>query len=674
MVRNIDPKLVDQAVLTIQMLAVDGVEKARSGHPGAPMGQADVAFELFMHALRFDPADPHWPNRDRFVLSSGHASMMLYSLLHLAGYDLSLDELKQFRQWGSRTPGHPEARHAPGVETTTGPLGQGLANAVGMAAGLGMLAARFEPHEPGLIDARVFCIAGDGDMMEGISSEAASLAGHLGLGNLVLVYDDNDISIDGPTSLSFSEDVGQRFEALGWHVQHVDGHDHAQIRRALDAAMAEQSRPSLIVARTHIAKGAATMQDSAGAHGSPLGADEVRRTKDKHGWPHEPAFLVPDAVRALFAERAREGAALRQSWLEKLARLEARGGAPAELWRKLTRRALPPDLLAQLVAAAPAKEAATRVQSGLVEQRVAELVPALVGGSADLTPSNNTFIKGAAVVARGELAGRNFHFGVREHAMGAFANGLALTDAFIPFVSTFLVFSDYVRPAVRMAALSKLQAIFVFTHDSLHLGEDGPTHQPVEHLWALRVIPNVDVVRPADALECAAAWAQALERRIGPTVFALSRQSLPNLPRPEGFDPSWMLRGAYVLADPPTGPTGQAVLDAVVVATGSEVSLCFEACKLLAARGRRLRLVSAPCWEAFERQPASYREQVLPRGVRRAVVELGVTQPWRGVAGEGGLVIGHDNFGMSAPSKVIAEKLGLTPAAVADRLERWLAG
>jgi transketolase len=668
MPREIDPKLVEKAVHTIQMLAVDGVEKAKSGHPGAPMGQASIAFETFMRHLRFDPADPWWPGRDRFVLSSGHASMLLYAMLHLCGYDLPLEELERFRQWGSKTPGHPECRHAPGVETTTGPLGQGIATAVGMAAGLKMLAARLGADGSGLCGARVFGIAGDGDMMEGISGEAASLAGHLRLDNLVFFYDDNHISIDGPTSLSFSEDVGKRFEAYGWYVQRIDGHDHAAIRAALDAAVAEPVRPSLIMARTHIAQGSPNKHDTAGAHGSPLGPEETRLTKQAIGWPLEPTFLVPDDVRALFAARAAEGAAERKAWLARRAAFEQKGGATVELYRQLTTRAVPADLLAQLVAAAPQKAAATRVQAGLVEQSVAALVPSLVGGSADLTPSNNTTIKDGGTIGPDAWSGRNWHFGVREHAMAAMAAGLALTDAFVPFVSTFLVFSDYMRPAIRVAALSRLQVVYVFTHDSLHLGEDGPTHQPVEHCWALRLIPNLDLVRPADALECAAAWAHALERRDGPTALALTRHSVPNLPRPDGFTPELMLRGAYVLSEPAGGK-----LDAVLVATGSEVSVAYEACKLLAAEGKRIRLVSAPCWSAFERQDAAYRAEVLPPGVPRASFELGVTGPWRGVVGERGLCIGHDGFGMSAPSEVIAEKLGFVPPAVAARIRSWLA-
>ncbi len=665
-----DPKLVDSAVKTIQMLAVDAVEKANSGHPGAPLGLAAIAFELWSRELAFDPKDPHWPNRDRFVLSCGHASALLYSLLHLAGFDLPMSELEKFRQWGSKTPGHPEVHLTPGVETTTGPLGQGIANAVGMATSLKMLGARF-PGDGGLFDARVFGIASDGDMMEGISGEASSLAAHLGLDNLIFFYDDNGITIDGKTELAFSEDVGKRYEAYGWYVQRIDGHDHAQIRAALDAAArqrpkGQEGRPALIVARTHIGKGAPTKQDTAHAHGEPLGAAELAATKKAIGWEHEP-FFVPNEVRALFAEIAERGAARRKRWLAKRDALLARGGAEAKLYQQLFEARLPADLLDQLCAAAPAGEQATRIVSGVVQQRAAALAPALVGGSADLTPSNKTWIKDAPPIARGKFEGRNFHFGIREHAMGAFANGMSLSGAFIPYTATFLVFSDYMRPAIRLAGLSHIQTAFVFTHDSLYLGEDGPTHQPVEHLWALRAIPNVDVARPADALECAAAWAMALERSDGPTVIALTRQNTAVLTRPAGFTNAAMMRGAYTVDEADGAP------EAVLIATGSEVGVAVAAKKALGARGKRLRVVSGLCWDRFERQDAAYRDALLPRGVKRCSVELGITGPWRGVVGEGGLTIGHDGFGHSAPWQVIRDKIGMTGDGVAARLRDWLA-
>jgi transketolase len=659
--RTYDAKLVEKAVATIRMLSVDGVEKANSGHPGTPMALAGIAFEIWTRELRYDPTAPGWLDRDRFVLSCGHASMLLYSMLHLSGYDLRLDELEHFRQWGSRTPGHPELHVTPGVEVTTGPLGQGISNAVGIAASIKMLGARFNAHGP-LATGRVFGLCSDGDMMEGVSGEAASLAGHLGLDNIVFFYDDNHITIDGKTDLAFSEDVGKRYEAYGWYVQHIDGHDHAQIREALARAVAEPARPSLIVARTHIGIGS-PKQDSSKAHGEPLGEKDVKATKAALGWPETP-FYVPDEVRALFAERAGDGKAAHAAWKRVEGELAAKGGADAELWTKITTRAVPADLFEQLCAAAPAKDAATRVQGSVVEQRAAALVPSLVGGSADLNPSTKTYIEGSAAIARGSFGGRNIHFGIREHAMGSFLNGMAAADGFIPFGSTFLVFSDYMRPALRLAALSHLQAITVFTHDSVYVGEDGPTHQPVEHYWALRLIPNLDFVRPCDALECAMAWTHALERKNGPTAIALTRQKLANIPRPAGFENRTMLRGAYVLADA-TDPT------MIIVATGSEVEVAIGAKKLLDAEGERVRVVSAPCWTLFERQDAAYRDAVLPRGPRRVVVEIGVTAPWKGVVGLDGLVIGLDHFGASAPDRVLQKEFGFTPEAVAARIRAW---
>lgn len=667
MQRTYDPKLVTKAVHTIAMLAVDGVEKASSGHPGTPMALAGIAFEIWTRHLRYDPKNPSWPDRDRFVLSCGHASMLLYGMLHLSGYDVSLEDLRQFRQWGSKTPGHPEVHHTPGVEVTTGPLGQGISNAVGMAASIKMLAARFNGAAP-VSTARVFGICSDGDVMEGVSGEAASLAGHLGLGNLNFFYDDNKITIDGSTSLAFTEDVGRRYESYGWHVQHIDGHDPEQIRAALDAAVAETARPSLIVARTHIGLGSPNRVDTSKAHGEPLGAAEVKATKEALGWPLEPTFLVPSDVQALFDERAKDGARERASWLETAASVERHPQLGA-LYKRLMAKDVPADLLEKLCAAAPQKSAATRVQSGLIEQKVAELVPSFMGGSADLNPSTKTYINDSTALQKGDFSGRNVHFGIREHAMGAFVNGVAVSDGFIPFGATFFVFSDYMRPTIRLAALSNLQSIFVFTHESVYLGEDGPTHQPVEHLWALRVIPNTDVVRPCDALECAAAWAHALQRRSGPTILALTRQTLHNLERPAGFKNELMLKGAYVIAEASGGaPT------MVIMATGSEVEPSLAAKKLLEAEGERVRLVSAPCWDAFQRQDKAYRQSVLPPGVPRVIVELGVSEPWQGAAGDDGLVIGHDGFGTSAPAEVIQEKFGFTPDAIAKKIRTWKKG
>ncbi len=661
--RTPDAKLVEEAVHTVRMLAMDGVEKANSGHPGTPMALADIALEIWLGHLRYDPKAPDWADRDRFVLSCGHASMLLYSMLHLSGYDLSIDDLKHFRQLDSKTPGHPEVHITEGVEVTTGPLGQGISNAVGIAASIKMLGARFNEHGP-ISTARVFGIASDGDMMEGISGEAGSLAGHLGLDNLVFFYDDNKITIDGNTELAFSEDVGKRYEAYGWFVQHIDGHDHAQIRAALDKAVAEPARPSLIVARTHIGIGS-PKQDSEKAHGEPMGPKAIEATKKALGWPAEPTFYVPDSVRALFAERAEDGKKARADWQKVVADFEKKGGEAVALYHQIMTRAVPANLLEELCKAAPTKDGATRAHGGTIEQRAAALVPSLIGGSADLNPSTKTFIEGSASLAKGKFEGRNVHFGIREHAMGAFVNGVAVSDGFIPFGSTFLIFSDYMRPAIRLAALSKLHSIFVFTHDSVYLGEDGPTHQPVEHYWALRLIPNLDFVRPCDALETAAAWAHALERKKGPTALALTRQKLPNIPRPEGFDNKVMQKGAYILADSDGAPT------LVLIATGSEVELAIGAKKLLDAEGEKVRVVSALCWNAFERQDQAYKDSVLPKDAVRVSIEIGVTEPWRGIVGATGLTIGHDDFGYSAPDKDIQKKLGFTVDGVANRIRAF---
>lgn len=659
-----DPKLIDKAVHTIQMLAVDGVEKANSGHPGTPMALAAIAVEIWLRHLRYDPSDPSWADRDRFVLSCGHASMLIYSLLHLAGYDLPMDQLKQFRQWGSRTPGHPESHVTAGVEVTTGPLGQGISNAVGIAAGIKMLAARFNSEGP-ISTGRVFGICSDGDVMEGISAEAGSLAGHLGLDNLIFFYDDNRITIDGKTDLAFSEDVGKRYEAYGWYVQHIDGHDHAQIRESLDKAVANTGKPSLIVARTHIGIGS-PKQDSSKAHGEPLGSEAIAATRKKLDWSDD-TFVVPDDVRSLFNERAAEGRKAHQAWKAVYNHFQTVANSTPALYAQITGKHVPDDLLEELVKAAPPKDAATRVQSGVIEQRVAALVPSLVGGSADLNPSTKTYIEGSPALSAGHFEGRNIHFGIREHAMGAFVNGLAVSGGFIPFGSTFLVFSDYMRPAIRLAALSHIQSLFVFTHDSVYLGEDGPTHQPVEHFWALRLIPNLDLYRPCDALECAGAWAHALGRKNGPTAFALSRQKLPNLPRPAGFDPKSMLKGAYVIAEAEGTPT------VVIVATGSEVEVAVAAKKVLDGKGERVRVVSMPCVSAFQRQDPAYRESLLPAGVARVAIEIGVSEPWYGIIGRDGLVIGHDAFGASAPDRELQKQFGFLPEQVATRIRLWRA-
>ena len=648
------------------MLAADGVQKANSGHPGMPMGAADMAFVLWTRHLRFDPADPRWIDRDRFVLSAGHGSMLLYSLLHLAGYDLSIDDLKSFRQLGSRTPGHPEFGHTAGVEITSGPLGQGFANGVGMALGQAMLSARLGGGNP-VEEHFVYGIVSDGDLMEGVSAEAASLAGHLRLGRLIYLWDDNEITIDGRTDLAFSgEDVLARFEAYGWQVQTVGGRDHDAISKAIDAARGDLSRPSLIRVRTTIGYGSPNKQGKSSVHGAPLGEEELKATKEFLGWPLEPRFLVPDDVRAFWAGVVQGRKAEHAAWTKRTQAWRASHPGEVALLDAHVNRTVPADLTARMLEGADVAEATRKLSQAMI-QKAAALVPALVGGSADLAESNLTEIKGAGGVAAGKYAARNVHYGIREHAMGSIAAGLAYDGLHIPFVATFLVFSDYMRPPVRMAALSGLQVIYVWTHDSIFLGEDGPTHQPVEQLTALRAIPNLHVVRPADGLETALAWSHALTRREGPTALILTRQKIAKIERPVPFDAAKAQRGGYVVADPPGAKV-------TLVATGSELATAQAAAALLSARGIPARLVSVPCLACFQAQPAAVQQEVVPTGQRVAVVEAGRGIEWWRLAGRDGLVIGIDGFGTSAPEKALAERYGFTPEKVAARVQAWLAG
>lgn len=649
----------EQAVRTVQFLSADAVEQAQSGHPGAPMGLAGIAVDLFTRYVRYVPEHPDWPNRDRFVLSCGHASALLYSTLFLAGYGLTLDDLRSFRQFGSKTPGHPEFGHTPGVETTTGPLGQGYANAVGLALASKMLAARLNTPTCSVIDYRVWAIASDGDMMEGIGSEAASIAGHLGLDNLIVIYDDNRITIDGGTELSFTEDVGQRHQGCGWFVQKVDGHDPEQVRGAIDRALQEKGRPSLIMARTHIAYGAPTKQDTSSAHGSPLGSKELAAAKERAGWPTTP-FHVGEQARQPFESWAQSCRKVKASWDE---RLNSLSGAQAEAWQSLSQRVVAGDLFERLLAKVKPEADATRSSGADLEQVVAALVPSLVQGSADLAASCKTTIKGSPDVGPGRFLGRNIHYGIREHAMGAIMNGLALSGFFIPIGSTFLMFADYMRPAIRLAALMNQQVLYVFTHDSIFVGEDGPTHQPIEHLWSLRLIPNLHVVRPADGLECAAAWAHALSRKSGPTAVILSRQKLPFLERGPAFDPASIRRGAYRVADEESP-------ELVILASGSEVHVALEARRILAAKGKRIRVVSVPCVDAFLDLPQAEQDALLGTGVRRCSLEVGVTLPWQSLTGPGGISIGIDRFGACGPAEKLAEFFGVTAETVAARLEK----
>lgn len=669
---TVDRALEDLCINTLRFLAVDAIERARSGHPGMPLGAAAMAFVVWHDFLRFDPAAPEWVGRDRFVLSAGHASGLLYALLHCAGTGLTVDELKAFRQWGSRTPGHPEHGLTPGVEATTGPLGQGFAMGVGMALGARLLAARLGPASDDLAGHRVFGLVSDGDMMEGLTHEAASLAGHLRLGNLIYLYDSNGISIEGDLSLAMSEDVGERFRGYGWAVQEIDGLDPDQVRAALTKACAPgaSDRPSLIIGHTRIGYGS-EKEGTAACHGSPLGASCVEALRERFGWPRDETFHVPPAVREVWAAWGRRNGERHARWDRLLAGWLERDPVVAAAWRGLfDGEGAPADLTGELVAAVGGDKGATRSLSGQVIQRATALVPALIGGSADLAPSNNTLVKGAASVGPGAFAGRNLHFGIREHAMAAVCNGLALHGPWRPYCGTFLTFTDYMRPAMRLSAMMGTPVTYVMTHDSIFLGEDGPTHQAVEHLWALRMIPRLRVLRPADGLEVAVAWAMALESRSTPHVLALSRQGLPALPRPAGFDPAAIRRGAYVIA-PEAGPGAPAV---TIVATGSEVSLAIAARAELARDGVDARVVSMPCVELFEQQAPEYRAEVIPPAVPAVSLEVGVTGPWRGVLGRDALAIGLDCFGASAPSEVLAEQLGFTPDQVARRIAAWLPG
>jgi transketolase len=670
-----DAALATQAANTIRFLAVDAVEKANSGHPGMPMGMADAAYVLWSRFLRHDPADPHWPGRDRFVLSAGHGSMLLYSLLHLSGYNLPIEELQNFRQLGSRTPGHPEYGHTPGVETTTGPLGQGIANAVGMALGSRMGDARFAatgpdgPQRGGFSPAsyRVFAIAGDGCLMEGISHEAASFAGHLELGNLVVMYDDNHITIDGSTEITFTDDTAKRFEAYGWQVLRADANDQDEVASALERAVAETARPTLIICRSHIGFGAPHKQDTAHAHGEPLGAEETLAAKQALGWPATPAFLVPDDVRAHFAELRVRWSRERAEWDAAFVRWSAADPARAERWSAFIERRRSVGLLERLCESAPTNAAATRAHASAMIQKAAALLPGFVGGSADLETSNKSRITGSPSVTPKDFSGRNIHFGVREHAMTAISSGLALAGGWLPFSASFLTFTDYARPSIRLAALMKLRTMHLYTHDSIFLGEDGPTHQAVEHLAALRLIPNLLVIRPADGLETAAAFGLALERTDGPTLLALSRQTLQVLARPASFDPADLRRGASLLRD-------SDARDAItLIATGSEVGVAVDAAERLTAAGIATRVVSMPAPQLFARQEEAWRHRLLPPGARLVSIEAGVTAGWRALVGERGLAIGVDTFGESAPAGALAVHFGLTGEAVAKRIREWAA-
>jgi len=641
--------LQNRSINALRFLSADGVQKANSGHPGLPMGGAAMAYTIWTRHLRHNPRNPKWAGRDRFILSGGHGSMLLYSLLHLTGYDLPLDELKNFRQWGSLTPGHPEYGLTPGVEMTTGPLGQGFATGVGMAIAASHLAANFNQQGQNIIDPFIYAIVTDGDLMEGVTSEAASLAGHLSLGRLIYLYDDNHISIDGSTDLSFTEDRAARFRSYGWQVLRVDdGNDVEAMDKMIQEAKLDP-RPSLIMCRTTIGFGAPNRQGTSKAHGEPLGDEELNAAKDNLGWPKEPRFFIPDDVLEFYRKAVDRGRELEYDWrmrFDAYKRIHPVLGA--ELQRRLNGE-LPENWTSALpVFPADAKGMGSRVASGKTINAIAATLPELIGGSADLAPSNNTKIDGSPAFQKDSYQGRNFHFGVREHAMGAALNGMAVFGGVIPYGATFLVFADYVRPAIRLAALSHIPSIFIFTHDSVGLGEDGPTHQPIEQLTSLRIIPNLVVIRPADANETAQAWKVAIERRNGPTVMALSRQNLPTF---ESSNVPTVEKGAYVLKDFGTP-------EMILMASGSEVSLVLESAQKLADEGKGVRVVSFPSWELFEKQDEAYRESVLPKNIqKRLAVEAGSGIGWERYAKS---VIGIDRYGASAPAKVIFEKLGFT--------------
>lgn len=659
------------AINTIRTLAIDAVQKANSGHPGLPMGAAPMAYALWTQHLKHNPRNPKWADRDRFVLSAGHGSMLIYALLHLTGYDLSLDEIKNFRQWGSITPGHPEYHLTPGVEVTTGPLGQGISTAVGMALAEAFLAGHFNRPGYEVVNHYTYVIAGDGDLMEGVTAEATALAGLWGLGKLIVLYDDNKITLDGPANMTFNEDIGARFRAMGWHTLTVeDGNDVASVSEAIERAKAVTDKPSLLAIRTIIGYGSPNKQNTSDAHGSPLGADEIKLVKDFYGWPQED-FYIPGEALEHFRSAVETGTKAEQNWTDVFNAWRAAFPELAAEWDSAFKGELPAGWDSELPAFDPAKKVATRNASGVVLNAIAKHIPTMIGGDADLAGSTKTLIKGGENTGPGKPAARNVRFGVREHGMGAIVNGLALHGGIIkPYSATFLTFSDYMRPAIRLGALMGINPIYIFTHDSIGLGEDGPTHQPIEHVMALRAIPDLHVFRPADANETAGAWhtAMLLDK---PSVLVFSRQDLPVLTG-DGIGGveavrAGVARGGYVLAG------GEGTPQVILMATGSEVSIAYEAYQKLIAEGIKARLVSLPCWELFEKQDAAYRESVLPAAVKaRVSLEAGVTLGWTRYVGSEGVAIGVDKFGASAPYQRVYQEYGLTADAVAEAARKQL--
>ncbi len=655
------------AINTIRFLSVDGVQKANAGHPGMPMGCAPIGYVLYSKYMNYSPSNPNWYNRDRFILSAGHGSMLLYSLLHLTGFKVSMDDLKSFRQWGSITPGHPEYHLTPGVETTTGPLGQGFSNAVGMAIAQKFISAKFNKDDIKLIDHFIYGICSDGDLMEGVSHETASLAGFLKLDSIIFFYDDNEISIDGSTDLAFTEDVGKRFEAYNWHVQHIeDGNDIEAIEKAIQNAQKDE-RPSIIVTKTHIGYGSPNKQDTAAAHGSPLGEEEVKLTKKNLGWPEDKTFYIPDEVKNFFDEINKKCKEKEEQWNKLFEKYKNKYPGDAKLFSDLMSGNIGEEWKSKLpVFKDEGKKIATRAGSGKVLNAIAASLPSLIGGSADLAPSNNTMLKDYPAFSPENYGGRNFHFGVREHGMASALNGMAIYGGVIPYGGTFLIFSDYLRPAIRLASLSGIRPIYIFTHDSIGLGEDGPTHQPIEHISSIRAIPKVIVIRPADVNETAYAWQFAIEHKGSPVALMLTRQGLPVLDQEKYPSAQNLLKGAYILKDSDTP-------ELILMATGSEVSITLKAAEELEASGVKTRVVSFPSWELFEMQSEEYKKSVLPSEIKaRVSIEAGIKQGWEKYIGDYGEAISIEKFGASAPGGIAMEKYGFTPANIADTAKKVL--
>ena len=647
---------VDQlSINTLRILAVEAIQKANTGHPGMPMGCAPIAYSLYTKYMKYNPQNPLWLNRDRFILSAGHGSMLLYGILHLSGYDISLDDIKNFRQWESKTPGHPEFNQKLGIETTTGPLGQGFANAVGMAIAKAYLASMFNKDDIKILDHFIYGICSDGELMEGISHEAASLAGHLKLGKLIFFYDDNGISIDGKTSLAFSENIEQRFDAYGWHTEHIsDVNDLSQIETALLNAQVDE-RPSLIITKTHIGFGSPNKQDTSSVHGSPLGDEEIKLTKKNLGWEYEESFFIPEEVKNLFEEKKKKHQQDENEWNKLFAAYKEKYPKEAKLFLEVMSGNFGDEWISKIPTFADdGKKLATRQASGKTINAIAASLPTFIGGSADLAPSNNTYLNGYTAFSKDDRSGRNFHFGIREHAMASLMNGMAMYGGVIPFGGTFLVFSDYLRPAIRLASLSKIKVIYVFTHDTIGLGEDGPTHQPVEHLASLRAIPGLVVLRPADANETASAWKFAIQHKGSPVALLLTRQGLPVLDQTKYPSSDNLFKGAYILkdADKP---------EIILMASGSEVELILKAAEKLESEGKKVRVVSFPSWELFELQSEEYKNSVLPKEVKtRIAVEASIGQGWHKYTGDGGKIISIETYGASAPYEILYEKYGIT--------------